>query len=236
MDIQERYDLLVNKYGDNKPKVQTVMGPPGLTGLNGDQGLTGSKGDTGAKGDTGDKGDSVVGPQGPMGPSGPSGLSGLKGDIGPQGHNGLNGPTGERGPKGNIGSRGMQGKVGPRGPKGPRGPQGVKGGGGIPDAPHDGNYYVRYIGTWVDIAEMPDNLVQVTEAYTILDTDSIIEATGTFDVTLPTLLVPGKRYNIVNAGAGTVTIKGLINGTTDFDLDPQEALGLYANSTGWRAL
>jgi hypothetical protein len=119
-------------------------GPVGSQGLKGDQGNTGPQGPTGAKGDKGDKGDSITGPQG---------IQGIKGDKGGKGDIGLTGPQGEQG---------IQGEVGP---------QGIPGDFGDNEAPMDGEFYARSMGTWAQIEESGATV-------TISDTPPVAEKAG----------------------------------------------------------
>jgi hypothetical protein len=63
--------------------------------------------------------------------------------AGPPGPQGIPGPTGPQGPKGDAGP---SGGPGPQGIPGPTGPQGVPG--EVPEAPNDGQAYVRQSQAW----------------------------------------------------------------------------------------
>lgn len=52
------------------------------------------------------------------------------------------------GPMGPVGPPGKDGAPGPEGPVGPQGPPGTGSGGGISEAPNDGNYYARRNLAW----------------------------------------------------------------------------------------
>jgi hypothetical protein len=58
--------------------------------------------------------------------------------------------TGIPGPPGPTGPQGPQGATGAQGPSGVQGPQGPVGG-NFPDAPSDGQTYVRQNGAWVAV-------------------------------------------------------------------------------------
>jgi hypothetical protein len=69
--------------------------------------------------------------------------------------------------KGDQGPQGTQGDQGPQGYEGPHGPQGPAGeGGGLADAPIDGEKYVRKDGAWVviDGSTPPANTTKVTDS------------------------------------------------------------------------
>ena len=72
-----------------------------------------------------ESGGGSVGPEGPPGPQGPAG------------------PTGATGSQGPAGATGAQGPIGNTGPAGPTGPA------SFPDAPNDGQRYVRQSNAWV---------------------------------------------------------------------------------------
>jgi hypothetical protein len=105
--------------GPTGPTGAGLMGPRGVTGL---QGVTGPTGSTGLQGVTGPRG--VTGLQGVTGPTGSTvlqGVTGVTGPIGATGNQGVTGPrgvTGLQGVTGPIGSTGLQGVTGPTGPTG----------------------------------------------------------------------------------------------------------------------
>jgi hypothetical protein len=71
-------------------------------------------------------------------------VTGGGGTVGPEGPEGPPGPIGPQGPPGTPGIAGAQGTQGPVGPQGPPGSI-------IPDAPNDGQMYVRQSGAWVAV-------------------------------------------------------------------------------------
>lgn len=138
-----------------------LQGPPGDTGLQGEQGIQGIQGIQGA-----------TGAEGPTGPTGP------KGEIGTQGEQGL---QGDPGPTGLTGTKGDTGDTGPQGEQGIQGDPGE-----VPEAPSDGNYYVRWNASW-QIMPDPDlsGYVTVADSQTITGTKSFtngINVTGTTSV------------------------------------------------------
>lgn len=107
---------------------QGIQGETGPQGEQGPQGETGPKGDTGATGPQGPKGDTGdTGPQGPKGDTGDAGPQGPKGDTGSQGPKGDTGETGATGPQGPKGDTGDTGATGPQGEQGPQGETGAQG-------------------------------------------------------------------------------------------------------------
>jgi uncharacterized protein (TIGR02145 family) len=84
--------------------------------------IAGPQGPAGPQGQTG--------PAGPQGQTGPAGPQGQTGPAGPQGQTGPAGPqgqTGPAGPQGQTGPAGPQGQTGPTGPQGQTGPAGANG-------------------------------------------------------------------------------------------------------------
>jgi hypothetical protein len=77
--------------------------------------------------------------------------SGGGGTPGPEGPAGPAGPAGPVGPSGPPGTAGTDGATGPAGPAGPQGPIGNTGPASFPDAPNDGQMYVRQNGAWVAV-------------------------------------------------------------------------------------
>lgn len=101
---------------------ETVPGPAGPAGPQGDPGPAGPAGATGPTGPAG-----ATGAAGPQGIAGPQGDAGPQGPAGPQGETGPAGPTGATGPEGPTGPQGETGPAGPTGPAGAAGPQGPQG-------------------------------------------------------------------------------------------------------------
>ena len=98
---------------------ESVVGPRGPRGPEGDRGgsgPSGKPGDTGRDGRAGGDGDD--GRSGPAGGDGPPGDPGDDGSPGARGEPGQSGPRGEQGPAGERGERGPAGERGERGPAG----------------------------------------------------------------------------------------------------------------------
>ena len=90
-------------------------------------------------------------------------------------------------------------------------------------------------------AIVPRKIASVSDTYTILPTDDLIEYTsGTFDATLPEASgSKGKEYDNNNIGAGIITLKslgGTIGGLTEQTIPPSENLKVYSNGTNWEIL
>lgn len=73
----------------------------------------------------------------------------------------------------------------------------------------------------------------ITGNYTVLRTDSILFCTGTITVTLPTYPAPF-CVKIINAGTGTVTVSGSINGVSTTLLSPEDAIQVCSNGSEYR--
>ena len=126
------------------------------------------------------------------------GLPGADGPPGPQGDPGPPGATGPQGPKGDTGD------TGPRGPAGPQGPPGTGSGGGIADAPVDGQLYGRQDAAWEvippsggggGIEEAPNDGVQYArqnEGWTAVEASS--GPPVTISGTPPPAAVPGDLW------------------------------------------
>jgi hypothetical protein len=153
---------------------QGIQGPKGDTGSQGPQGIPGTTGATGAKGDKGDTG--ATGSQGPQGVAGPQGAQGnpgpastVPGPVGPQGVQGPVGPVGgqvmaigDNPPASPVnGQTWWEADSGnsfifyvdPSGAPGQWVPSHVGtqlegGGGGIEEAPVDGQQYARSDAAW----------------------------------------------------------------------------------------
>lgn len=102
--------------------LETIEGPAGPTGPQGEIGPTGPTGPQGIQGVTG-----PTGPQGVTGPTGPTGATGATGPTGPTGSTGAQGPTGPTGSTGGVGPTGPTGATGSVGPTGPTGATGGAG-------------------------------------------------------------------------------------------------------------
>lgn len=78
-----------------------------------------------------------------------------------------------------------------------------------------------------------------TAAYTMVPTDGVVLANGTFAVTLPPAAsaIVGHRYAVKNTGTGTVTItpqSGTIDGASNFPLTVQySSLDVVTDGTNW---
>ena len=151
------------------------------------------QGPAGEKGDTGDTG--PAGPQGDTGPTGPQGEQGDTGPAGPQGEQGEAGPTGPAGPQGDTGPAGPQGDAGPQGPAGEGVPQGGTAGqvlakatatdfdtewvdpsgGGVEEAPNDGDPYVRQSLNWANADDLFVNVDGDVMTGGLVINDSTIE-------------------------------------------------------------
>lgn len=68
---------------------------------------------------------------------------------------------------------------------------------------------MNFIGSFSQI------ITNVSTTYTVLSTDSLIRATGTFTVTLPVSNGSGKKYDIINIGTGTITVSTSGSDTID---------------------
>ncbi len=85
------------------------------------------------------------------------------------------------------------------------------------------SYSLKTIGD----ANLP--FTSVTSAYTALDTDYVIDASGTFVVTLPTSVgITNKLYIIKNSGSGVITVSTTGGVSIDGDSSPRN-LGQYAS-------
>lgn len=108
--------------------VETIEGPAGPAGPQGEAGPAGPQGEQGPAGPQGEVGpQGPTGPQGEVGPAGPQGEMGPMGPAGPQGDAGPMGPAGPQGATGPAGATGPMGPMGPMGPAGPEGPAGMSG-------------------------------------------------------------------------------------------------------------
>lgn len=88
------------------------------------------------------------------------------------------------------------------------------------------------------ITRSVSNISTTTAAGSTALTDYVYFCTGTFTLTLPTAVGNTNRYSIQNAGSGTVTIAGTINGGTNFTLAPasgqtMQSIDLVSNNTSW---
>lgn len=158
---------------------QGIPGPRGAEGPQGKQGIVGLQGLVGPEGKAGPEGRAGLdGPEGPQGEqgiqgiAGKAGIPGAQGDTGPQGPQGPQGPRGPKGPVGpapdhvwdgtSLAFYNPDGTLGAfvdlQGPAGKDGgighSNGIYGGGptvggGVEEAPLDGQKYVRQLGTWV---------------------------------------------------------------------------------------
>ena len=154
--------------------------------------------------------DALSGASGPPGPQGDPGPPGADGDPGPPGADGAPGATGPQGPKGDTGD------TGPRGPAGPQGPPGTGSGGGIADAPVDGQLYGRQDAAWEvippsggggGIEEAPNDGVQYArqnEGWTAVEASS--GPPVTISETPPPGAVPGDLWWCSADGEGELYV------------------------------
>ena len=84
------------------------------------------------------------------------------------------------------------------------------------------------------------SFVQKSAAYTLTDSDEIIECTAnSFTITLPTAVgISGRTYTIDNSGTGDITLafNGAehLNGVTSPVIYTDEVFIIYSNGTNWR--
>lgn len=79
----------------------------------------------------------------------------------------------------------------------------------------------------------------VEDTYTVLLTDNVIEANGTFTITLPTAIdIAGYKFTIKNSGIGVITIEG--DGTETIDgaltnvlASQYDKISLVSNGANW---
>ena len=84
------------------------------------------------------------------------------------------------------------------------------------------------------------SFVQKSAAYTLTDSDTIIECTAnSFTITIPTAVgISGRTYTIDNSGTGDITLafNGAehLNGVTSPVIYTDEVFIIYSNGTNWR--
>ena len=102
----------------------------------------------------------------------------------------------------------------------------------FPPADHTHQGYENRI---TDIESGNADVTAVTANYTALDTDNIIQCTGTFTVTLYTA-VQDDGMTIVNIGTGEITLgTETVNGVTDMILDANSSVTIFGSSKpDWR--
>jgi hypothetical protein len=184
--------------------VGPIVGPTGPTGPSGGPtgptGPAGAQGTVGPTGDTGPAGPSSIGPTGPTGAEGPTGPTGaastIAGPTGPTGPSGgptgPEGPTGPSGPTGPTGPQGIPGEAAAIGATGPTGPTGPSGGPTGPTGP----------------TGAASTVTGPTGATGATGATGPTGSTGTPGVTV------AKNFSVINSGAGSYTIDGVINNPT----------------------
>ena len=195
---------------------------PGSQGVQGTQGTEGVQGTQGIQG--------VEGSQGTIGSQGTEGAQGL---AGIQGAEGTQGTLGTQGTQGTQGLIGIQGTIGIQGLAGIQGVQGTS----FSDASLA--LYVKKAGdtmtgdlTITGAVISNASIGYKTSAYTarINDCNGIIEASGTFNVTLPNNMPVGYQTTIVNMGPGVITL----NASTLYATDSSVALrNQYAGASAY---
>lgn len=81
-----------------------------------------------------------------------------------------------------------------------------------------------------------NNIVNVTSAYILQDTDFGVNCDGTFAVTLlDATTVRGYVFNINNSGTGQITVSGpqTINGESSIELLPRDSMTIQSTGTNW---
>lgn len=156
--------------------------------------LEGPQGPSGERGERGPQG--LVGPQGPKGETGSQGLTGPTGATGPQGPAGIDGVDGEDGVSvtdvqidldGSLtvtlsdGSEINAGDIVVNA-EGQTVIHSSGGGGGVSDAPNDGNEYVRKDGEWVEVTQNTDAFgrLRVSEPQTLFDSKQLQDSQPLF--------------------------------------------------------
>lgn len=204
---------------------QGTQGPQGVLGSQGFQGVPGAQGFQGPQGNQGTQGHQGV--AGAQGDQGDQGVQGNQGFTGVQGAQGAAGPQGAAGAQGAQGSQGTQGVAG-TGAAGPQGDQGAAGAQGAQGA-QGAN------GDWSTVQAIN---TQNGVSYTLVLADAgklvILNNASPITLSVPTnatVAYPiGTRIDIVQLGAGQVTIAGVV-GVTVNGYPGNELLGQYA--TAW---
>ena len=94
------------------------------------------------------------------------------------------------------------------------------------------------LANWVVVGNgtLSDETVTKTTTYTATNADQTINCNGTFTLTLPTTLAPGKKLTIKNVGTGVVTLSSAVNidGATTFTLTTQyQSVVVQWDGTQW---
>ena len=100
-------------------------------------------------------------------------------------------------------------------------------------------YFVGVVTASTYYGKARENITNISSNYSIQYTDSVILATGTIDVTMPSAVgLVGDKYYVKNVGVGTVTIKGsgaeLIDDYTEMILgEKNSSITLISNNSKW---
>ena len=77
----------------------------------------------------------------------------------------------------------------------------------------------------------------ITASYVVLSTDTILVASGTFPVSLPTVVSNYRIIEVNNIGTGRVTVLPVsgeyINGSASMGLVRYDSMRIIEGSTGW---
>ena len=77
----------------------------------------------------------------------------------------------------------------------------------------------------------------ITASYVVLSTDTILVASGTFPVSLPTTVSNYRIIEVNNIGTGTITVYSVsgeyINGESSMALVRYDSMRIIEGSTGW---
>lgn len=89
---------------------------------------------------------------------------------------------------------------------------------------------------WADTDDYSRYDITTLTAATVLNEsdNEVIEANGTFTLTLHAATNPGIIKKIYNVGSGIITIEGTINGGVNLLLYPGESVELITDGSGWR--
>lgn len=79
------------------------------------------------------------------------------------------------------------------------------------------------------------NVTSVTSTYTIVSSDDLVFANGTFTITLPMGIGAGKTYTVKNTGAGTITLSSvnLIDGSVTASIPSLVAFRVSFDDITW---
>jgi hypothetical protein len=198
-----------------------TSGTSGFDGTSGTSGLDGTSGTSGFDGTSGTSGlDGTSGTSGLDGTSGTSGLDGTSGTSGLDGTSGTSGLTGTSGTSGTSGVNGTSGSTGTSGTSGARGTSGTSGINGTSGTSFNTSYR------------------RITSTYSIVNTDSYIDADGTFTVYLPSAIgITGSSFTVKNTGTGQITIgttaSQLIDRLPSYYLAYYDTMLVESNGSNW---